>query len=225
VAGATATGTPEVISTIEGQGLDRDRGEFWKMEYRHPGPLDVLLAKPDLSLRDTRPDGEPAASAICACGEIIGANYYAWRQNLTGESTTPILIEFEASEDAVAIDGRDFLYTVFQLGEPALARPALVRAFGKAVPRYAERAWVSREQSVPLCDLASHDPEVINAHHANSVVIAGRYNTIFCNAFIVRLPVEPSSIVRAWCPTERAALPVPEIRLGCLLVESHRARS
>jgi hypothetical protein len=198
----------EVITTIEGQ-----------------GPLDVLLAKPNLSLSDTRPNGEPAASAICACGELIGANYYASQHNRKGENTTPILIEFEASHDAVSIDGRDFLYTIFQLGEPALARPALVRAFGKAVLRYAERAWASREQSIPLCDLACHDPEVINAHHANSVVIGGRYNTTFCNAFIVRLPVEPGSIVRAWCPAERAAPPIPDITLGRLLVESHRTGS
>jgi hypothetical protein len=36
-------------------------------------------------------------------------NYYAWQHNRKGENTTPILIEFEASDDAVSIDGRDFL--------------------------------------------------------------------------------------------------------------------
>jgi hypothetical protein len=67
------------------------------------------------------------SAAICPCGEVIGANYYAWQHNPYGENTTPILIEFEASDDAMSIDGRDFLYTVFQLGE--LALPALVRTF------------------------------------------------------------------------------------------------
>jgi hypothetical protein len=68
--------------------------------------------------------------AVCACGEVIETNYYyASQHNREGENTTPTLIEFEASDDAIPIDGRDFLHTVFQLGEPALAPPALVRTF------------------------------------------------------------------------------------------------
>ena len=67
---------------------------------------------------------------MCARGEEMGAAYYAWQHNRTRENDTPILVEFEADEDTVVIDGRDFLTTVFQLGEPTLARPALERTFG-----------------------------------------------------------------------------------------------
>jgi hypothetical protein len=93
------------------------------MEFRHPGNLDALFNKPDLSLEDTRPDNAEADAGVCACGEEAGAAYYAWQHNRKGENTTPIIMEFEVSDDAVSIDGRDFLYTVLQLGKPELARP------------------------------------------------------------------------------------------------------
>ncbi len=89
--------------------------------------------------------------------------------------TVPAQLEFEADEDTVAVDGWDFLATVFQLGEPALARPALARAFGNAVLPYAERAWATDNQDtrIALFDLARHDPDVVKAHHANTVGSAG----------------------------------------------------
>ncbi|MGB3273798.1 MAG: hypothetical protein WBA66_13015 [Xanthobacteraceae bacterium] len=212
----------QVITTVRNQGLARDRGESWKMEYRHPGDLDALFAKPDLSLMHTRPDSVEADPGVCACGEEAGAAYYACQHNRTSENTTPIVMEFEAPDEAVSIDGRDFLYTVFQLGEPGLARAALARAFGDAVLRYADRAWSSKEQSVALCDLACHDSQVIKAHHASRIVLGGRFNTVFRNAFIVRLPVEATSVIRVWSPTECPKLPIPEIMFDSLLVESHR---
>lgn len=211
----------EVISTIKTQGLTRDRGEFWKMEYRHPGPLDALFASPDLSLKDTRPDGVVGDPAICACGEVYGAAYYAWHHNRHGENTAPILMGLEVPDDAVAIDGRDFLCTVFQFGNPERARPILERAFGNAVLRYAERAWASSEQSIPLCDLARHDSEVIKAHHANALVIGGRYHSVFRSAFIVRLPINGASMIRVWAPNEEPVLPDPEITLQDIIKRSH----
>jgi len=211
-----------VVATIESQGLSRDQGEFWRMHFRHPGDLDALFAKPDLALEDTRPNGAEVDSGVCACGEEAGAAYYAWQHNRKGENTTPIIIEFDVPDDAVSIDGRDFLYTVFQLGEPELARPVLEGVFGERILRYADRAWTSKEQSVVLCDLACHDPRVIRAHHANRAVLGGRYDTVFRNAFIVRLPIGASSIIRVQSPTERAALLRPEIMLGNLLVEERR---
>ena len=214
----------QVITTIKNQGLARDRGWTWKMEFRHPGDLDALFAKADLSLKDTRPDGAQSDLGVCACGEETSAAYYAWQHNRTVENTTPIIMEFDMPDDAVSIDGRDFLYTVFQLGQPELAWPVLARVFGNCIQHYAERAWASKEQSIALCDLARHDPQIIKAHHTNAVVLGGRYNTVFRNAFIVRLPVGAASIVRVWSPTERPAFPRPEIMFDSLLVESHRRR-
>jgi hypothetical protein len=77
--------------------------------------------------------------------------------------------------------GTDFLYTVFQMGEPDRARTVLENSFGKAILRYAEKAWVSDDQRyrIALCDLAIYDPEVVQAHHTATPIIAGRYGTLF----------------------------------------------
>ncbi|WP_191060533.1 hypothetical protein [Geminicoccus harenae] len=135
----------QVITTIKVQGLVRGMGKNWQMEFRHPGDLDALFAKTDLSLVDTRPDGVQVDFGVCACGEEMGAAYYAWQHNRTVENTTPIIIEFDAPDDAVSIDGSDFLYTVFSLGQPELARPVLKHVFGNRILRYADRAWLSKE--------------------------------------------------------------------------------
>ena len=197
------------------------------MDLRVPAsrPLDKLFAKSDLSIADTRPTraGDPA---VCACGEEMGASYYAWQHNRTRENNTPIIVEFEGDEDTVAIDGRDFLFTVFQFGEPSLAGPALKRAFGKAILPYAEKAWATENQDarIALCDLACHDPDVVTAHHANAVVLGGRHHTTFRNAFIVKLP-PAQSVVRVWSPSDRPALPIPEILYNSLLIELRRPKS
>lgn len=205
------------IAGIRQQGLVSGQGT-WLMEHEHPGDLDALYMKPDLSRDDTRP-GTRAVAAVCACGDELGASYYACSHNLSSDDDTPILIEFEAAVSASAVDGRDFLYTAFQLGDPERALPVLERSFGTAVLRYAERAWSSEDQSfrVAQCDLAIHDPEVVEAHHANEIVIAGRYGTIFRSAFTVALPVRPASIIRVRSPTTIPTLPIPAVSLADIL--------
>jgi hypothetical protein len=154
----------------------------------------------------------------------MAASYYAWQHNRTRENDTPIVVEFDADVDTVAIDGRDFLFTVFQFGEPSLAGPAHKRAFGKAVLPYAEKAWAIENQStrIALCDLACHDPDVVKAYHANTIVLGGRHHTVFRNAFIVQLPPAPHSVVRVWSPPDGFTLPMPEIMYNRLLIESRR---
>jgi hypothetical protein len=219
-----AANVDQVLSTIRNRGLSQ--GSQWSFEYRHPGPLDALFAKPDLSTQDIRPHNQAGDPAVCACGEEMGAAYYAWQHNRTSENDNPIIVEFEADQDAVAIDGRDFLATVFQFGEPALARPALARTCGNAVLPYAERAWATDNQNrrIALCDLARHDSDVVKAHHANTVVLGGRHHTVLRSAFIVKLPTAPQSIIRAWSPIGRPVLPVPGITLSSLLIESYRPK-
>lgn len=185
------------------------------MEHEHPGDLNVLHEKADLSLEDTRTDSGGVA-AVCACGDELGASYYAFSHNLVRNDDTPILIEFEAERSACAVDGMDFLYTAFQLGDPDRARPVLERVFGKAVLRYADRAWVSDDQEfrIAQCDLAIHDPKVIQAHYANDLVLGGRHGTVFRNAFTITLPVGSESIKRVWAPSEFPALAKPEVSLN-----------
>lgn len=207
------------IAGIRSQGLVSGQGK-WLMEHEHPGDLNALYVKPDLSLKGTSP-GIKAVAAVCACGDELGAAYYACSHNLSPDNDTPILIEFEAPQSAAAVDGKDFLYTTFQLGDPERARHVLERSFGKAVLRYADRAWSSEDQSfrIAQCDLAIHDPEVVEAHHSNEVVLAGRYKTIFRSAFTIELPVHPEAIINVWSPSHTPAMPTPGVRLHDILRE------
>ena len=187
--------TRSVITQIERDGISGTEGK-WKVKYSYPGDIDLLFSKADLSTDDTR-DQELETPVICACGEYLGASYYALKHNRTPENNTSIVMEFEADMSSVAIDGRDFLYTAFQSGDPNRARPVLRTAFGGAVLRYAELAWKTKEQSkrVALCDLAINDPAVICSHYDNVLVLGGRFGTVFRNAFLVRVPIPASAII------------------------------
>ena len=183
-----------------------------------PGPLDERFEKMDLSIEDIR-SGE-SYPVVCACGEVRGAAYYAFEHNRTGQDDTPVIIEFESIENQVSVDGRDFLYTVFQMGDPDRAPDILCQCFGQGVLRYAKRAWETDDQysRIALCDLAVFDPEVIASHHRSEIVLAGRYRTVFRNAFFVKLPILPAWIVRVWAPPNPMRLPTPQVHLDDCLV-------
>ncbi|QOZ55457.1 hypothetical protein [Bradyrhizobium sp. CCBAU 53338] len=186
------------VASIRENGLLVE-GRFWSGLAVHDlkGLLDELWEIPDLSMELTRPEREEPLSRICACARERDAMYYACSHNRKAEDTTPILISFDAHPDDVVIDGRDFLYTVVQLGNPTLSRDALKQTFGPAVLRYADRAWATADQyaRIACMDLAAQDPDVIAAHAANELVIGGRYRTRFSSAFMVRAPVPAEMIV------------------------------
>jgi len=104
-----------------------------------PNTINELFNKEDLTLEDTRPSTSEAA--VCASGDELGAAYYACKHNFNKQCDTPVMIAFEAALDRVAVDGRDFLYSVFQMGHGGLAKSFLEYAFGEAVIKYAEKAW------------------------------------------------------------------------------------
>jgi hypothetical protein len=161
------------------------------------GRIDRLWRSPDLSLDLTRPKNEEALARVCACARERAALYYACSHNRKGDNTASILITFDADPNDVIVDGRDFLYTVVQLGNREMSRSALERAFGSAVLRYADRAWATSDQNVRIAcvDLATQDADVIAAHAVNELVIGGRYKTRFSSAFMVRAPVTAERIV------------------------------
>ncbi|MYF49781.1 MAG: hypothetical protein F4220_06470, partial [Gammaproteobacteria bacterium] len=90
---------------IETNGLAAGRGN-WRMIWDTPGKGAA--------------SGDEEPLAVCACGDFDGAAYYACRHNCSGANDTPLVVEFESN--AVAVDGRDFLYTVFQFGKGTQAR-------------------------------------------------------------------------------------------------------
>jgi hypothetical protein len=192
------TSADATVEAIRQNGSAVDAG-FWRMiMYDIKRQLDDLWRSAELSTNLTRPESKEMLG-ICACARRRDALYYACSHNRDAENTAPILITFDADPADVVVDGRDFLYTVGQLGNPATSRNPLVRLFGSAVLRYADRAWATSEQDsrIACFDLAIQDPAVVAAHALNNLVIGGRHRTRFASAFIVRGPVPAERIVSA----------------------------
>jgi hypothetical protein len=189
-----------VIDAIRRDGLIVE-GRFWSgLAVRDLKPrLEDLWRSSTLTMEITRPEDLPELPRICACADPSSAMYYACRHNRKGDHTASILIEFDADPDHVIVDGRDFLYTVIQLGNPVASREALERGFGTHVLRYADRAWstpiADQSTRIACCDLATQDPSVIRAHASNSLVIGGRHSTRFSSALMVEAPVPPANVV------------------------------
>ena len=127
----------------------------------------------------------------------MGAIYYATKHNRDRENNTPVLISFDANLRDVIIDGRDFLYRLFQRGNPQRARPVAERAYGREILPYLDRAWATDDQNqrVAMGHLATQDDEVISAHLNNEAVIEGRCIIRFRSAFMMRTPVPAERII------------------------------
>jgi len=211
---------PAVINKIRTQGLLPSDGN-WRMSAPDlRGSIEAIWSKPKVTTANTKPTADnPGSSWVCACADEHGALYYACRHNKSGENQTPILISFDAELSNVIVDGRDFLYTTFQMSDATRARELLERLFGPAILRYADRAWgvVDTQERIALCDLAVQDGAVVLAHAANKIVIAGRYGTHFRSAFLVRTPVIPAHIVDVRVIEDVYELPEPEVFLESLV--------
>ena len=211
-----------VINSILQNGLNRDKG--WLMLWEKPKNPDDLFEKPDLSMGDTRGPRETAPVGICFCGEEASAAVYACERNIHSDDDTPILIEIEADPETVAIDGRDFLYTIFQLGDPRKAAPAIERLFGPKILRFAEAAWSSTDQSrrIALCDLAIHNRQIVANHYENRLAIGGRHSTRFHNAFKIKLPIASTAVIRVWRPDFSHQVPAVDVDFTDLLLPPER---
>ena len=157
--------------------------------------------------------------AVCACGDFDGAAYYACRHNRSDEDDTPIVVEFACALDAVAVDGRDLLYTLFQGGSGARVRDVVERAFGRRAVAYLDEAWRTADQQrrIALCRDATVDPEVVRAHAENELVLGGRHGTVFRSAFLARLPIGAGSVLGIHRPDAGFAIPRPVAVVGDLV--------
>lgn len=194
----------QVLNSILNGGIKGNEGR-WR--FLLPDPARVRAKIPDLlsAQRLSTHDifSETPFNGICACGDTIGAYYYALKHNRTVEKSFPILIKFRASIDDIYVDSCDFLCTAFQFWDretkSARAKQALVleELFGQKILLYFDRCAREREQSIriALCNLAAFDIEVVLAHYNNRKIIRGRYGTTFCSAFYVKAPVNPSQII------------------------------
>jgi hypothetical protein len=194
-------------------GIQGNEGGQWKFELNDlRQQKEKLLHVPSLSVKITRPPRESATyfPVVCACGDETGASYYAVRHNRHRNSDeVSYVIQFSAPLSDVFVDGRDFLYTSFQLwdrGSRAFRDEqmrVLVKLFGARIKRYFEKAASSacQEYRVAVCDLACQDQAVVRSHAKNDILIGGRYGTTFGSAFFVRAPIKPGQIIAVSPPT------------------------
>jgi hypothetical protein len=187
-----ATVADSVVDRIRETGIGWDTRLYRVADLRPR--LNELWSSPRLSRSDTRSD-DKMLDWVCASRLRLDALFYACRHNRTKENDAPILICFDADEAEVVVDGRDFLYPVFQFGIPEMVRPWLMKVFGEQIARYSERAWSGADDAIAVADLAVQDPQVLAAHSQNSAILRGKYGVVFSSSFMVKFPVAPRRII------------------------------
>jgi hypothetical protein len=227
-----------IIEDIKSNGLDHNTNQIWgSFVWKNlKNNLDILYQKEVL----TRDDTESASiwvktkngghreyiegdKSICFADKQ-GAKYYATKQNVTEELTVPLLITVDLELDNIAIDGRDFLYTVFGFIDPNDSTKTKRQAeklkllFGYKMEKYIEKIIKHpKSDRFAICDLAINDNEIIIEHSKNQKVIGGRYNTIFKSAFFGKVPIKPNSIIDIERITNVSDINHPDITLNDIL--------
>jgi len=133
----------------------------------------------------------PSSPMIYACGDKFGACHYAFSHNRSADYPASMLIELEVPWEALCVDGKDFLYTVFQFWDRGgterrgAVRNALGELYGEGILPYFDAAAskVETQERIGICDLACHDVDVIHGHYANRCLILGRHGTEYCSSF------------------------------------------
>lgn len=173
---------------------------FWRNTMASPAEVRRMaagLAASPAGARDAI-DALPQTPLTYACARFDDAAFYARR-----EKGIPFVISFEVPLEQVAIDGKDFLYTVFQFWDQngdshrEQVRGKLAALFGPAILPWFDLAGKEREQQarIGLCDLATFDLSAIEAHHANRIGILGRHGTRFRSAFALPEQIDPASVL------------------------------
>lgn len=111
----------------------------------------------------------------------------------------PVLLRFSVDVQSVHIDGRDALNTAFGFcrpGDKQRKERLITTLFGEEILPYWEVAREIESANIrqKIAEAAAIDEAVILAHLSNKVPIFGRYETRFCSAFAVRLPIPASSV-------------------------------
>lgn len=206
----------ETIEDIKKKGLYLNPKQTWS-EFTWKdlkSQINELYNKENLTREDTTPASKmveienghrreytEGIKSMCFA-DRLGAKYYATTHNKTIEKNVPLLIEIEADVADIAIDGRDFLYTVFGFIDPnnhektnrQLASLKII--YGERIEFYIEKLIKHPEsEKFAICDLITIDNDIINSHYKNDIIIGGRYGTIFKSAFFVKVPILPEKII------------------------------
>jgi len=211
----------KVIREICTNGLTISDKSFWQFkraDIRLQAPN--LFNKLDLTTKDTRISKE-YFPVMCACGDRLGASHYAVKHNRdSGSEKVGIIISFSASLESIYIDGRDFLYTCFQLWDRETSKyfekqkQALCKIFGKEIEKYFLKSASSSKAQyrIAMCDLACQNLKLIQSYANNKVVLGGRHDTVFCSSFFVKIPVSPDNIIEVK-PIKQIKFIVPQLTL------------
>lgn len=161
--------------------------------------------------------------SICFADKM-GGEYYATKHNVTREHTVPLLITVELELKDIAVDGRDFLYTVFgfidskDLSKTKRQTEKLKVLFGSKIEYYLEKVIKHPEsEKCAICDLAIVDNDIIIEHAKNQKIIGGRYNTTFRSAFFGKVPLLSSQIISVEKLSNNSIINHPEITLNDIL--------
>lgn len=124
----------------------------------------------------------------------------------------------------IAIDGRDFLYTVFSFIDPKdLTKTKrqvekLKELFGNKIEHYVEKIIKHpNSDKFAICDLAIVDNEIIIEHSKNQKIIGGRCNTTFKSAFFGKVPIQSNQIINIERLANDYSINHPEITLNDIL--------
>jgi hypothetical protein len=192
-----------VTDKIRLQGIKGDEG-FWRIRVTPLRSIITgLLQKDGLSTADTR-NVKLEYDTICACGDDLGASYYALRHNTyRNADEVSLVVDMDIPETNIFVDGRDFLYACFQLWDCISSDYykqqclTLAKLFGSEILQYFNRAASSRCQDfrIAMCDLACQDLNVIKVRARNTIIIGGRHQTVYSSAFSIRPPISADQIL------------------------------
>lgn len=222
-----------IIDTIKHNGLNITPDASWNggFIWKDQTNSTDLFHKKDLSRNDTgiasekTKDGQfikfiEGYKSICFADEC-GATYYAKKHNYNQEKPISLLIEADLDLSAVAIDGRDFLYSAFsflrtlQPGKIPKAKDHLSSAFGEKILLYVDKVLQHKQSDTnAICDLIICDDEIKIAHSKNEQIINGRHGTHFKCAFFVKVPIPAENIKSISVLTTDYQLPSPSFSLA-----------
>lgn len=167
--------------------------------------LSKLICDPKLDITITR---KKCVETFAATGDYETALFYACKHNQTEENTEGIIVEFVANVDKVFVDGRDFLYTIFQWfdkkdtsqQQKVKIKKVLKKIFGPYIIRYITEVFKTPRENqgrrIALTDIAINDRKIVLAYMKNKIWINGRYGTWFRNSFLIEGSIPPEDIVK-----------------------------
>lgn len=224
----------KVINDIINNGLDLSENANWGcFIWKDQVNTNELILKEDLLRKDTeimskfvktrsgeRREYLEGYKGICFA-DLDGATYYAQKHNKIQDKQVPILIEVNVDLSSIAIDGRDYLYTVFSLlrslseNKLSVIKNDLLLVYGSQIQKYFEKVFLHpKSDTNAICDLIICDEEIKKSHLKNNHIIQGRYGTLFKSAFFVKMPLEKENVISVKILESDFVIPISQINIS-----------